>query len=301
MKRCAIILFAVCGISCHTLSKFSQEEANTNKLKNNIEKEFAKTPGDFAMAFKNCQNGETILINAKENFHAASTMKTPVMIEVFKQAKAGNFSLDDSILIKNNFKSIVDSSLYNLDAGSDGQTELYRHIGEKSTLFHLLYEMIIASSNLSTNLIIQLVDAKKVTQTMRDLGAEDIQILRGVEDEKAFQKGLNNTTTAYDLMIIFDHIANGTAVDKASSDKMISILLDQEYNEIIPALLPTNVKVAHKTGSITGVQHDSGIIFLPDGRKYVLVLLSKNLKDEKTGVKILAEISRMVYEKVVKE
>ncbi|MEO6819970.1 MAG: serine hydrolase [Ginsengibacter sp.] len=270
-------------------------------MKNNIEKEFAKTPGDFAMAFKNCQNGETILINAKENFHAASTMKTPVMIEVFKQAKAGNFSLDDSILIKNNFKSIVDSSLYNLDAGSDGQTELYRHIGEKSTLFHLLYEMIIASSNLSTNLIIQLVDAKKVTQTMRDLGAEDIQILRGVEDEKAFQKGLNNTTTAYDLMIIFDHIANGTAVDKASSDKMISILLDQEYNEIIPALLPTNVKVAHKTGSITGVQHDSGIIFLPDGRKYVLVLLSKNLKDEKTGVKILAEISRMVYEKVVKE
>ena len=159
--------------------------------------------------------------------------------------------------------------------------------------------MIIASSNLSTNLIIELVDAKKVTQTMRELGAKDIQVLRGVEDGKAYSKGLNNTTTAYDLQIIFEHIANETAVDKLSSEKMISILSDQKYNEIIPALLPKNVNVAHKTGSITGVQHDSGIIFLPDGRKYVLVLLSKNLKDEKEGVKVMAEVSRMVYDLIV--
>ena len=68
-----------------------------------------------------------------------------------------------------------------------------------------------------------------------------------------------------------------------------------EFNEIIPAKLPKEIRVAHKTGSITGVQHDSGIVYLPDGRKYVLVLLSKKLKNADTGVKVLAEVSEMIY------
>ena len=300
MRRLSIIIITVLGFSCHTSNKLSQSEKEMTNLKSKIEKKLSAVQGDFAVAFKNLQNGEMILINPKESFHAASTMKTPVMIEVFKKVKEGKFSLNDSITIKNDFKSIVDGSLYHLDSASDSETELYHHIGEKATLYHLLYEMIIASSNLSTNLIIDLIDAKKVTQSMRELGAKNIHVLRGVEDGKAFAKGLNNTTTANDLMVIFDHIANGTVVDKQSCDKMISILLDQKYNEIIPALLPKNIKVAHKTGSITGVQHDSGIIFLPDGRKYVLVLLSKNLKDEAAGVKVLAEVSGMVYQSVVK-
>lgn len=300
MKLKMFLILSLIGISCHTSQKISHNENDMKKLRERIEAKFSTTQGDFALAFKDLQNGETLLINANENFHAASTMKTPVMVEVFKNVKAGKMAMDDSIIIKKDFKSIVDGSSYLMDSTNDSETELYRHIGEKTTLYHLLYEMIIASSNLSTNLLIELVDAKKVTQSMRDLGAMDIQVLRGVEDGKAYAKGLNNTTTANDLLVIFEHIANGTAVDKQSSEKMISILLDQHYNEIIPALLPKNVKVAHKTGSITGVQHDSGIIFLPDGRKYVLVLLSKNLKDEKAGVKMLAEVSGMVYGFVVK-
>jgi beta-lactamase class A len=156
--------------------------------------------------------------------------------------------------------------------------------------------MIIASSNLSTNLIIDLVDAKKVTQTMREMGAKKILILRGVEDNKAYEKGLNNTTTAYDLMLIFEKIAEGKAVDKKSSEEMIDILLKQEHNEIIPAELPANVRVAHKTGSITGVHHDSGIVILPDGRKYVLVLLSKDLEDENAAIKAMAQVSKIIYD-----
>lgn len=297
MKMKFIFIIVFINISCHTLHKIQSKE-NKAGLISAIEKKLKTVQGDFAVAFKDLQNGETILINSKEVFHAASTMKTPVMIEVFKQAKEGLFSLNDSILIKNDFKSIVDGSIYHLDSASDSQTELYRHIGEKATLYHLLYEMIIASSNLSTNLIIELVDAKKVTQTMRELGAKDILVLRGVEDGKAYDQGLNNTTTAYDLFLIFEHIANGTAVDKQASDQMIAILSDQEHNEVIPALLPKNIKVAHKTGSITGVHHDSGIILLPDGRKYVLVLLSKNLKDEAAGVKAMAEVSKMIFDNV---
>lgn len=270
-------------------------------LKFEIEKELFKNEGTFAVAFKDLQTGDTLFINALETFHAASTMKTPVMIEVYKQAHEGVWSLTDSVDVKNEFKSIVDGSLYSLDSTDDSEHELYKRVGKKRTVADLTYDMIIVSSNLATNLVIEYVDAKKVTQTMRDLGANDIQVLRGVEDNKAYQQGLNNTTTAFDLMLIFEHLAKGELVSKEACDDMIRILLDQKFKEIIPAKLPEDVKVAHKTGSITGVRHDSGIVFLPDGRKYVLVLLSKEMTNADAGIESMATVSRMIYDYVTRD
>lgn len=162
-----------------------------------------------------------------------------------------------------------------------------------------MYQMITKSSNLATNILIELVDAKAVTSTMRELGAPDIEVLRGVEDLKAFDQGLNNSTTAYDLMKILEVIGMDKIINEEACDEMMTILFDQHFNEIIPAQLPSDVKVAHKTGSITGVQHDAGIIVLPNGHKYVLVLLSKDLEDKDQGVETLALISKKVYNFVV--
>jgi beta-lactamase class A len=276
-----------------------QSKITKDKLTRHIASRLHEQPGIYAVAFKDLASGEEIRINERENFHAASTMKTPVLIELCRQVVAGKFSLTDSIIVHNEFKSIVDSSVYALDKKEDSEQELYNHIGEKRSISSLAYDMIIASSNLATNMMIELVDARKVTQTMRSLGAEDIQVLRGVEDSKAFQQGLNNTTTAYDLMVIFEKIAKGEAVNAEASQIMIDILLDQKFNEIIPAKLPKDVKVAHKTGSIIGVNHDSGIVFLPDGRKYILVLLSKEATDEKAAIEAMASVSEMIYSYVV--
>jgi beta-lactamase class A len=123
----------------------------------------------------------------------------------------------------------------------------------------------------------------------------DIEVLRGVEDMKAYEKGLNNTVTAFDLMLIYEAIADKKIVNEKACEAMIDILLDQKLNYIIPAKLPKDVKVAHKTGSIDGIEHDSGIVFLPDGRSYVLVFLSKDLNDNKAGIKAGAKISEMIY------
>lgn len=276
----------------------SAQKPSIESTKTAIEAKLKNVEGEFAVAFKDLQTGKTLFINEKENFHAASTMKTPVMIEVFKQAKAGKFKLIDSILVKNEFKSIVDGSPYSMDIADDSGDGMYKMIGKKMTIYDLTYQMIIVSSNLATNILIDLVDAKNANETMRKLGAKDIQVLRGVEDQKAFDKGLSNTTTAYDLMLIFEKIAQNNVIDKKSCEEMRKILFDQKFNEIIPEKLPKNVKVAHKTGSITGVQHDSGIIYLPDGRKYVLVLLSKKLKNADAGVKVLAEVSEMIYDSI---
>ena len=258
-----------------------------------------KTPGDFAVAFKDLSTGDTLYINAEENFHAASTMKTPVMIELYKQASEGKFSLDDSIVIINEFSSIVDGSPYQMNIGDDSEDDLYSKIGSKITIRELNYQMITKSSNLATNILIDMLDAAKVTATMRALGANDIKVLRGVEDIKAFDLGMNNTTTAKDLMIIFEALANNELLTEAENEEMLDVLSDQHFNEIIPAELPADVEVAHKTGSITGVQHDSGLVTLPDGRRYVLVLLSKNLEDADAGVEAMAQISREVYNYVV--
>lgn len=272
-----------------------QQNQSAEELKDQITKELSKQAGTFAVAFKDLTTGEELFINEHERFHAASTMKTPVMVEVYKQAAGGKFSVKDSILIKNEFKSIVDGSLYSLNATDDSDTLIYQHLGEKRTIYSLMYDMIIVSSNLATNLIIELVDAKNVTQTMRDLGVKDLTVLRGVEDNKAFQAGLNNEVTAFDLMILFEKIAREEMVSAEASMAMIDILLDQKFKDIIPAKLPDDAKVAHKSGSITGVRHDSGIVYLPNGKKYVVVLLAKGLEDSDAGVEVLATVSEMIY------
>jgi beta-lactamase class A len=273
---------------------------DTAKMHKEINAEFAEQPtGTFAVAFEDLSTGEQFLMNAHESFHAASTIKTAFLIETFKQAAEHKISLSDSIFIHNDFKSIVDGSIYHLDSTDDSEQDLYRRIGEKETIYNLLFRMITQSSNFSTNLIVDLIGAKNANQTMRSIGAKDIQALRGVEDNKAFDLGMNNTVTAYDLMIIFDHIAKGTVVNKQACDSMIQILMHQQLREKIPAKLPADVKVANKTGSIEKISHDSGIVFLPDGRKYVVVLLSRGVEDEESVNETLANVSRIVYDNVV--
>ena len=267
------------------------------KLKNDLEVKIKESPATIAIAFQDIiDTNRVILINAHEEFHAASTMKTPVMIEVFKQVNKGKLSLRDSILVKNEFYSIVDSSIYQMDIGEDSESRLYNLVGQKRELEEMVSDMITHSSNLATNIVIDLVDAKKVTQTMRDLGAPDINVLRGVEDIKAYEQGLSNSTTAYDLMVMFTKMGQKRVVSSDACNKMIEILLNQHFNDQIPALLPKSVKVAHKTGWISSATHDSGIVFLEDGRSYSLVILTKNWKSDKENRKLMAELSKMIYD-----
>ncbi|WP_150451725.1 serine hydrolase [Arenibacter lacus] len=279
--------------SCHIKSSEKEE------LEKTIQAQIDSIDGTVAVAFYSLSKPkDSLLINVDEKFHAASTMKVPVMIELFKQASQGKINLQDSIVLKNEFKSIVDGSLYRMDINDDSDDIIYNQIGSKVALKDLMHSMVTISSNLATNVLIELVDAKKVTASMRDLGAENIEVLRGVEDLKAYEKGLSNSTTAKDLMVIMKSIANNSAGTPKDCEAMITILKDQQHKSLIPFYLPEEVKVAHKTGSITGVHHDAGIVYLPDGNAYVLVLLSKNLKDIDKGTEQLARISKTLYDYV---
>jgi beta-lactamase class A len=156
--------------------------------------------------------------------------------------------------------------------------------------------MITRSSNFATNTLITLVGAANVTRTMRSLGARRIQVLRGVEDGKAFDRGLNNTTTARDLAVILRAIQEGRAASPGATREMLSILLAQEFNERIPAGLPPGVKVAHKTGDITAVAHDAAIVYPPNRSPYVLVVLTRGIADQKKADRLIADLSAIIYD-----
>jgi beta-lactamase class A len=265
-------------------------------LRDSIVARIGQSPGaTVAVSFVDLETGETVSINEDSVFHAASTMKVPVMIEVLRRAQSGSFTLDQGILLVNQFASIVDGSPYSLDAGEDGDTALYSRIGERVPIRDLMRLMITRSSNLATNQLIALVGARNVTATARSLGARNIQVLRGVEDQKAFDRGMINTTTSSDLAVLLLAIERGKVLSAASSAEMRDILLAQEFNEKIPAGLPAGTRVAHKTGEITAVSHDAAVVY-PQGRKpYVLVVLTKGLRESAASSALIADISRLAW------
>jgi beta-lactamase class A len=253
-------------------------------------------PGaQVALAYVDLGSGDTLFLNADTSFHAASTMKVPVMIELFRRASTGSFGMDQQLMIVNQFASIVDGSPYALDPHSDSDTTLYQRIGGRVRVDTLLRLMITRSSNLATNTLIALVGAEDVNRTMRSLGAQRIRVLRGVEDGKAFAKGLNNTTTARDLATILRAIQEGTAASAKATGEMREILLAQEFNEKIPAGLPPGILVAHKTGEITAHSHDAAIVYPPGRKPYVLVVLTRGIQDGTRSSKLIADISSIVY------
>ena len=251
-----------------------------------------------SVAVYDTHSKQTLRLNDQVTLHAASTMKVPVMMELFRQAGAQQINLDAPLTVKNEFASIVDGSPYQLNPGDDSDELMYQKLGQPMTIRALIERMIVRSSNLATNILIEKAKAENVMKLMRQLGAKDIQVRRGVEDTKAFRAGLNNTTTAFDLMILLRAIAEKKVAPARACEEMLTILQQQEFNEGIPAGLPSGTKVAHKTGSITKIYHDAAIVYPPQRKPYIIVILTRGLADEKRAHQLVTEISRQVYEAI---
>jgi beta-lactamase class A len=274
--------------------------SRSDSLSVQITRRASQVPGAvIGVAYHDLQTGDSLYLNAGESFHAASTMKVPVMVELYRRIDAGALALDQGILLVNQFGSIVDGSPYSLDAGDDSDSSAYRLVGSRVPVRELIDRMISRSSNLATNALIELVGAANANATAHTLGARDIRVLRGVEDDKAYRAGLNNTTTARDLAVLLEAIETGHAASRSSCDRMRDIMLAQEFNTEIPAGLPAGTKVAHKTGWITGVLHDAAIIYPPGRRPYILVVLTRGITDRTQAQRLIADISRLVYTQVM--
>jgi beta-lactamase class A len=239
-----------------------------------------------------------VMVEPDKTFHAASTMKVPVMIELFRQAEAGQLRLEDPLPIVNEFHSIVDGSVYHLNVGDDSDAEVYKAVGKTMTLRELCEAMITVSSNLAANLLIERLGVENIRTTVARLGATGMDVRRGVEDQKAFDQGLNNTTTARGLALLLQKLASGQAVSARADAEMVAILKRQKFNDAIPAGVPEGTPVAHKTGTITKIHHDAAIVYGP--RPYVLVLLVRGIQEQKESAALMAAISREVWNSLEK-
>lgn len=287
---------AVAALASVTLVTAPAVGQRPTALASAIAARIAAVPGaEVGVSYRDLATGDSLDVGADVSFHAASTMKIPVMIEVLRAVEAGRLGLDQGILLVNRFHSIVDGSPYALDAGEDSDSSMYLQTGRRVPVRELLERMIVRSSNLATNALIALVGADRAEASARALGATHIRVLRGVEDGKAYAAGLSNTTTSADLAVLLQRIERNEALGPASGRLMKEILLRQEFNEEIPAGVPPGTPVAHKTGSITATLHDAAIVYPPGRAPYVLVVLTRNIPQDATARALIADISRLVW------
>ena len=259
-----------------------------------------QTNQTISVAVYDFETGEEILVKPDEAYHPASTIKVHVMMEVFRQAEQGQFALHDRLPIINSFTSIADGSKFSLNAHDDAEQTLCPRIGETETIAELTRLMIVRSSNLATNILEEKVGAKHVSDFIQALGIEGVNFIRGIEDNAAFRQGMNNSATARGLTETMQLIAKKKVVSEQASETMIEILLGQEFNESVPALLPNSVKVAHKTGWTGDVYHDTGIVYPEEREPYVISILTRGFGEDQEAEAhaCIAKISQLIYEKI---
>ena len=230
--------------------------------------------------------------NADVVFHAASTMKVAVLVELHRQHADGRVPPAATMVVRNEFSSIADGSIYRLAAGDDTDPDLYSQIGKPVTVRELADRMIARSSNLATNLLLERIGVDNVQRTLAELGCGDLRVLRGVEDQRAFERGVVNTTTARSLARLFVRIARREAAPPVACAAMIAVLLGQADRAAIPAGLPPATPVANKTGEITAIRHDAAIVDPNGPSPWVLVVLTRGFADAADANRAIAEITR---------
>ncbi|WKZ34826.1 MAG: serine hydrolase [Anaerolineales bacterium] len=253
----------------------------------------------ISIAVHDLETETDILINADEMMHPASTMKVTVMMEVFRQAGAGLLSADERLTILNSFKSIADGSGYTLEEADDSEPTLYKRIGETETIRELNRLMIVRSSNLAANLLMERVGTSRVDAFIKELGIADMAVIRGLEDKKAQRLNINNSASAHSSTHLLRLIAEGRLISREACDEMIEVMSGQAFNESIPALLPADVKVAHKTGWSDDFFHDVGIVFPSARRPYIISLFTRGFSEDKDAHHCMAQISKIIYEGIV--
>jgi beta-lactamase class A len=242
------------------------------------------------------ESGDSVTIDADVRMHAASTMKVPVMMRLFLDDQEGIRDLHDTMPVKRTFRSIVDGSTYELPSESDSDTAFYGRVGEEATIRSMVDRMITWSSNLATNILIEAADPERIEDMLARMGADSMSVLRGVEDLKAFEAGLSNTTTARGLGAVMVGVVESELFTEESRAEMLAILSRQHFADGIPAGVPEGVRVANKTGWITGINHDAAIVFPDDAPPYVLVVMVRGHPAEDQGEAMTAELSRIVWE-----
>jgi beta-lactamase class A len=248
----------------------------------------------IGVALHDLETGFRFSLRGDRWFHAASTIKVAVLLAVFRAADQGRLRLDDSLHVRNRFFSAADGSVFRVRQDRDATPELYAAIGRTAKISTLAHAMIVGSSNLGANLLLDFVGVEYARTVLREAQVSGVELRRGVEDHGAHERGINNEATADGLLSLLSAI-RGNFLTPESKGEMIRILLEQRFNSMIPAGLPPHATVAHKTGEISTACHDIGIVYLPEREPYIATILTEFDPDREGRRETVAAISETIY------
>jgi len=239
-------------------------------------------PGDVAVAVRDLRTDEVVGYNAQASLPAASTIKVPVMVEVFRQMEAGSFTLDRKVTLEDGDRDDGWGDLANAPSGS------------RYTVRRLLWLMITESDNTAANMLIRLVGRQHVNATMRALGLDHTSLsdyIHSYGDIRSIR------TTAADMVHLMALIAHGEIIDEWSCGEMLQIMAGQQINTLLPEPLPRNVLIAHKTGSLRDTLNDIGIVYLSD-EPYAIAVMTTHLASLDLGRAFIHQVSSLAFKEI---
>jgi beta-lactamase class A len=232
--------------------------------------------------------------------HAASTIKVAVLYALYAAIDERRFGPHRRLHVRNRFVSAAGGAVFRVAAARDGDTEVHESVGKTMRLVELATHMIATSSNLATNLLLDLVGVDYARAALDRGGVTGVDLVRGVEDDAAFEAGINNRVTANGLVTLMRAILDARGISPRASSDMLEILSMQQFRSGIPAGLPPELRartrIANKTGEISTAAHDTGIVSIAGRRPYVLTVLTEHQPDTGKRMDPVAAVSRLVFE-----
>jgi beta-lactamase class A len=233
-------------------------------------------------------------------FHAASTIKVAILACLVATLRERGLDSHHRLELRNQFASVVDGSAYRVLASRDTDAGIHASTDQTMSAGELAHRMIAISSNLATNLLLEFIGADRARQMLTGAGITGVDLVRGVEDDRAFEAGISNRVTANGLVTLLRAILEGRFGSDDDTRSMIATLCAQTVMRGIPAGLPTGVhastRIAHKTGEMSTATHDAGIVFLENREPYVLAVLTGASGSAEERYAPIARISGLIFE-----
>ena len=241
-----------------------------------------RAPGHVGIAVEDVATGATTGINAGSEMPAASTIKIPVMVEVFRQLAAGNFDLNTRVTLLRSDKDWGSGDLCGGRAGTSYPVS------------RLLALMIDVSDNTATNMLIRLVGRPHINQEMEDLGLTHTRLTDFIRSEGPHIRWALRSSPA-DMAHLLRAMAKNQLIDEWSSRQMLAILTGQKHNSLLPEPLPAGTQIAHKTGTLHDTLNDVGIVYEGED-PYVIAVMTTDLPTLSSGRRFIRGVSRLAYD-----
>ena len=254
--------------------------------------------GDFSVWLGGPDGSPAVTVDADHVHYSASTMKLPVAIALMRAVETAALDLDQPVAVHDEFASAVAGERFGVRREEDDAPATWDHLGSTASLRWLAEQMITLSSNLATNLVLELVGVAAADQALADaVGAGRASVIRrGIDDRPGQRAGISNVMTATDFAAVLVAVGNDTAASAGSCAVLRDLLAANEWNDQIPAGLPDGVRVEHKNGWDTGIRHDGGIVRPDDAPPFVLSVFTTSELGDDEAQRLIADVAAVAWE-----